>query len=108
NEHENQRIINERLEATNSRTSNRLQTASKALEETQKVKADVESTLQAKEQEMAEKQREIENLKSQVQARVTAKATLAKATVQPVVTSPQSNPSIWDKLAQCEATGNWA
>lgn len=101
---EDQKTINGRLEQTNTSSVNELKARSKALQGLQKEKMDVESSLNLKTQESAQKQLRIETLESQLQAKLAAKVTLAKATAPVTYTSG----SVWDSLAQCESGGNWS
>ena len=107
NEADSQRQINERLENTNTGTMNRLKASSKTLQDVQQQKTDIESSLKTKEQENAQKQQEIESLRSQVQAKAAVKASLARVAPKSRVVTYEGS-TVWDKLAQCEATGNWA
>lgn len=87
NESNGQRQINERLEKTYTSTMNRLNASSKALQDVQKQKMDIESSLKTKEQENAKKQQEIESLRSQVQAKAAVKASLARVTPKSIPVS---------------------
>lgn len=100
-----QQEINKRLEATNASSQSAIKGHLQALQDVEKQKTDIESSLKVKEQESAEKQQRIETLESQLQAK--AKASLAKAPVSPPVTTYTSG-TVWDRLAQCESGGNWA
>lgn len=102
-----QENANVRLMSELQKSQDQTKKHSKALQEAAKSRADIESSLKAKEQEAVEKQQEIDTLTQQLQAKRAVKATVASATVKPPVVSYDGG-TVWDSLAKCESGGNWA
>jgi hypothetical protein len=102
-----QEKANQQLQTKLQTTQKTAETRSKDLQSALKKKADAESALKLKEQEAAKKQQEIESLHQQLQAKLAAKANLAKATVpSPVRVAVSGTCNEWIAAAGIADVGN--
>lgn len=108
----------DKLEYTSEQRDKAQQNATKATSEAQELRKQLDSKSTQVEQleaQDAAKKQQIEDLNSKLQAKLDAQAAQSKRIA--TASKPQASNSagvfssgstIWDRLAMCEATGNWA
>ena len=106
----------DKLEYTSEQRDNARQDAAKAHSEAQDLRKQLDSKSTQVEQLKAQddaKNKQIEDLNNKLQAKLDAQAAQSKRmaianTPQPSAGVFSSGSTVWDQLAKCEASGNWA